>query len=180
VVTWRYLRHPNIVPFLGLCDKSPLCLVSRWMEEGTLIDFFRRYPSERRTSYVSAKILRMRASRLTVGQLLGTFRGLAFMHSLGVVHGDLKAVPLSFFGRGCDIDPSQINVLVDRQRPARLADFGLVSVLNSATTALTNVSGGSGTSTIRSVSRSDSLPNTEYLPTPGTWLQSCISMRAAP
>jgi serine/threonine protein kinase len=56
VVTWRYLRHPNIVPFLGVCDKSPLCLVSRWMEEGTLLDFFRHHPDERRTSFVSLDV----------------------------------------------------------------------------------------------------------------------------
>jgi serine/threonine protein kinase len=32
---------------------------------------------------------------LTAGQILGTIRGLAFMHSLGVVHGDIKAVASS-------------------------------------------------------------------------------------
>jgi serine/threonine protein kinase len=52
VVHSRYLRHPNIVPFVGVCDKSPLCFVSHWMEEGTLLEYFKRHPGERRTSYV--------------------------------------------------------------------------------------------------------------------------------
>jgi serine/threonine protein kinase len=55
VVAWRHLRHPNIVPFLGVCDKSTLCFVSHWMEQGTLLHFFKHHPSERRTSYVSFK-----------------------------------------------------------------------------------------------------------------------------
>jgi serine/threonine protein kinase len=52
VVTWRHLRHPNIVPLLGVCDKTPVCLVSEWMAEGNLKDFLQRYPMECRTSYV--------------------------------------------------------------------------------------------------------------------------------
>jgi serine/threonine protein kinase len=54
VITWKHLRHPNIVPFLGVCDKSLVCLVSEWMAEGTLAGFLQRHPNEHRTSYVSA------------------------------------------------------------------------------------------------------------------------------
>jgi serine/threonine protein kinase len=94
VVTWRHLRHPNIVPFLGVCDKSTLCLVSHWMEEGTLLDFFARHPRERRTSYVSCTRVTsvFMPIKTAWSQMLGTIRGLDFMHSLGVVHGDIKAV----------------------------------------------------------------------------------------
>jgi serine/threonine protein kinase len=64
VVTWRHLQHPNIVPFLGVCDKSTLSLVSQWMEEGTLLDFFRHHPSEQRTSYVSVKRMTWVSARI--------------------------------------------------------------------------------------------------------------------
>jgi serine/threonine protein kinase len=93
VVTWRHLRHPNIVPFLGVCDKSHLCLVSRWMEEGTLLDFFRHHPNQQRTSHVSCERVRcLREYKPNVPQILDIIHGLSFMHSLGVVHGDIKAV----------------------------------------------------------------------------------------
>jgi serine/threonine protein kinase len=53
--TWRYLRHPNIVPFLGvLATKShPLSIVSEWMDKGTLVEFFTKNQLEHRHSYVS-------------------------------------------------------------------------------------------------------------------------------
>jgi serine/threonine protein kinase len=75
------------------------------------------------------------------------------MHSLGVVHGDIKAVPSSLLVQGRDNDPSQMNVLVDHDHSARLADFGLASALNNATTAMTNVLGGGREGTARSVTR---------------------------
>jgi hypothetical protein len=36
-----------------------------------------------------------RIPSLTARQILGTIRGLAFMHSLGLVHGNIISVPLS-------------------------------------------------------------------------------------
>jgi hypothetical protein len=40
------------VPFLGVCDKSLVCLISEWMAEGTLSGFLQRHPLEHRTPYV--------------------------------------------------------------------------------------------------------------------------------
>jgi hypothetical protein len=52
VVTWRCLRHPNIVPFLGVSSVFPVCLVSQWMAEGTLLAFLSRNSLEHRGRYV--------------------------------------------------------------------------------------------------------------------------------
>jgi serine/threonine protein kinase len=70
------------------------------MEEGTLLDFFQHHPGEVRTAYVSTNTTRLRASKTDYCQILGTIRGLAFIHSLGVVHGDIKAVRSSSLVKG--------------------------------------------------------------------------------
>jgi serine/threonine protein kinase len=60
-VIWKWLRHPNIVPFkflgvsnyfLGISNYFPVCLVSEWMPEGTVSSFFDAHPDENRLPYV--------------------------------------------------------------------------------------------------------------------------------
>jgi hypothetical protein len=67
-ITWKHLRHRNIVPFLGICDMSPVCFVSEWMEEGTLLGFLERHPGEPRTGYVS--FLRASSSRYYLSTMM--------------------------------------------------------------------------------------------------------------
>ena len=31
IVRWKYLSHPNLLPFLGVSETGPLTLVSPWM-----------------------------------------------------------------------------------------------------------------------------------------------------
>jgi len=39
-VAWRYLRHPNILPLLGVTvSEHQFALVSEWMEDGNINDF---------------------------------------------------------------------------------------------------------------------------------------------
>jgi serine/threonine protein kinase len=52
VVTWKCLRHPNVVPFLGISDRFPVCLVSEWMPGGTISAFLVEHPEENRSRYV--------------------------------------------------------------------------------------------------------------------------------
>ena len=49
---WKRLRHPNVVPFLGVTN-TPLQFVSEWMPNGTLTHYVRNSPDANRISLVS-------------------------------------------------------------------------------------------------------------------------------
>jgi serine/threonine protein kinase len=106
------------------------------------------------------------------------------MHSLGVVHGDIKAVLYHHHLMiAVDIDscfPSQINILVDQEHNAQLADFGLVSALNSATNAATYMTGGGGgKGTLRFVAFDSAFCDRWTPAALGIWLQSYSLISAA-
>ena len=50
---WKRLRHPNVVPFLGVTNK-PLQLVSEWMPNGTLTHYVKKNPGADRVALVSS------------------------------------------------------------------------------------------------------------------------------
>ncbi|KAJ6526937.1 hypothetical protein DFH09DRAFT_1187168 [Mycena vulgaris] len=106
---WRQLSHPNLLPFFGVYyledTKCRLGLVSPWMENGNIARYLKDNPAG--------------INRLTL--VLDVALGLEHLHSLKLVHGDLKA----------------INVLVTRSGRAVLADFGLSSVTDSKILLLT-------------------------------------------
>ncbi|KAJ6601110.1 kinase-like domain-containing protein [Mycena vulgaris] len=108
-LVWQQLRHPNILPFLGVTvvDKFPssMCMVSPWMENGTIREL-------RRVN--GALNINIPRRILEIGD------GLAYLHSEGIIHGDLRGA----------------NILVDDSWHACLADFGL-TVFNDATSAHT-------------------------------------------
>jgi hypothetical protein len=56
VIAWRCLRHPNIVPFFGISDVFPVCLVSKWMPYGSMASFLVKNPAMSRMKHVSALI----------------------------------------------------------------------------------------------------------------------------
>ncbi|KAJ3545188.1 hypothetical protein NM688_g5653 [Phlebia brevispora] len=72
---WRHLDHEHILPMLGLCgDLGPfICLISKWQENGNLLDYSRRNPN---------------ANRLHL--LIGAAKGIEYLHDMKVVHGNLK------------------------------------------------------------------------------------------
>ena len=49
------LRHPNIVPFVGVTT-NPLQVVSEWMPNGTLTEFIERNPGANRIGLVSRSL----------------------------------------------------------------------------------------------------------------------------
>lgn len=49
---WRSLRHPNVVPFLGVFNGIDLCLVSKWMLHGTVTTFLISHPTADRIALV--------------------------------------------------------------------------------------------------------------------------------
>ncbi|EMD36226.1 hypothetical protein CERSUDRAFT_65942 [Gelatoporia subvermispora B] len=73
-VVWKHLRHPNIVPFVGIdTEMYPLSLVCEWMPHGTITAYILSDPT---------------ADRLKL--LKDIAEGLQYLHDMNVVHGDLK------------------------------------------------------------------------------------------
>ncbi|KAF8332037.1 kinase-like domain-containing protein, partial [Cantharellus anzutake] len=107
VKIWHDLRHDNVIVFLGwtlgrIGDKLRVALISEWAEGGNVKDFLRSNPLGDRPHLVR-----------------GACRGLAYLHSCSIVHGDIK--------------PENILVL-GANRNAQLCDFGLSSILDDFTT----------------------------------------------
>ncbi|KAJ7793004.1 kinase-like domain-containing protein, partial [Mycena leptocephala] len=77
---WRQLAHPNLLPFFGVYflqnNRSRLCLVSPWLENGNISVYLKRHP--------------VGSNRLTL--VLDVALGLEYLHSLKFVHGDLKGL----------------------------------------------------------------------------------------
>ncbi|KAG1723091.1 kinase-like domain-containing protein [Suillus lakei] len=96
------LNHENIVPLWGVARQFGVlpALVSPWLRNGTLTEYLRNKHKE-----------------LSCGQqfalLRDVARGLQYLHSQLIVHGDL----------------SGFNVLIDGDGKARLTDFGLSALI---------------------------------------------------
>ncbi|KAJ6457351.1 kinase-like domain-containing protein, partial [Mycena sanguinolenta] len=75
-LVWKELCHPYILPFLGIEENSfpsLLCMVSPWMEHGTVLKYLEQY------------------GHRTVDKLLYEIaQGLQYLHSRNIVHGDLR------------------------------------------------------------------------------------------
>ncbi|KAJ7305415.1 kinase-like domain-containing protein [Mycena albidolilacea] len=98
---WNMLRHPHILPLLGidrdiLSSSNSLCMVSPWMKHGTVMKYLQDY------------------GRTTVDKLLYEIAlGLEYLHSVNIVHGDLRGS----------------NILVDDGRCACLVGFALSEII---------------------------------------------------
>ncbi|KAF7308507.1 Protein kinase domain-containing protein [Mycena chlorophos] len=109
---WQRLQHPFVLSFTGIdAETFPtfLCIVSPWMKNGTLV----KHLAENGKAGVELRLFEVA-------------QGLAYLHSEGIVHGDLRGS----------------NILVDDDWHARLADFGL-SVLSSVPLTHTTYRSGS-------------------------------------
>ncbi|KAK6969390.1 kinase-like protein [Favolaschia claudopus] len=113
-LVWQGLRHPNILPFLGI-DRhsfpSSFCMVSPWMKHGTILKFL-------------ADRGRTDIHRLT----LEIAQGLHYLHSRNIVHGDLKGG----------------NILVTDDGHACLSDFGLATTIQDGDPQITSTAIASG------------------------------------
>lgn len=74
---------------------------------------------------------------------MGAACGLEYLHSQNVVHGDLKGVSgYVYLLIRSDLSYTKANVLIDSMRSARLADFGLTTIIDESTAGSTT--GGRG------------------------------------
>ncbi|KAJ7442153.1 kinase-like domain-containing protein, partial [Mycena galericulata] len=75
-LVWKDLHHPYILSFIGIDrDSFPsfLCMVSPWMEHGTVLNYLKQY------GYANVNRL-----------LFEIAQGLEYLHSHNIVHGDLR------------------------------------------------------------------------------------------
>ncbi|KAF7354927.1 Protein kinase domain-containing protein [Mycena sanguinolenta] len=115
---WRQLSHPNLLPFFGMYVlEYRLCLISPWMDNGNLKDFLNNESSG--TNRVSL--------------MVDVARGLEYLHSQDVVHGDLKPV----------------NILVTPSGRACISDFGLSTIVDELSLKMTFSSRSGRAGTVR-------------------------------
>ena len=53
-VAWRHLRHPNILPLLGVdLEQNRLSMISAWMDQGNINEYVKRQGGGNRLQLVS-------------------------------------------------------------------------------------------------------------------------------
>ena len=54
VIAWRHLRHPNILPFIGVnLERRRFAMVSEWMDNGNIREFVEKKKGVNRAQLVS-------------------------------------------------------------------------------------------------------------------------------
>jgi serine/threonine protein kinase len=111
VPTWKRLVHENVLPFHGVDTSTfQLALIYDWGPNGNITQYLESNPGASRHKLVGNCLCFVRnAFSDRPSKLLQVARGLQYLHSFGIVHGDLKGVsePASF------------------QTPAKPMDFSL-------------------------------------------------------
>ena len=77
--------------------ETPFAMISEWMVNGTINDFVRAHPDVDRfglVSFHSKSRCPLFVDHHVILQLSGVARGLIYIHSQGIIHGDLKGVRL--------------------------------------------------------------------------------------
>jgi len=72
-VIWKRLSHPNILPFIGVSLSGEPTLVYPWMDNGNILAYLKENPEAN-----AVKLLEESAT------------GLQYLHTSGLVHGDLR------------------------------------------------------------------------------------------
>jgi hypothetical protein len=97
VVLWNTLSHPNVLKLVGVLGdmgEGEFITVSEWMVHGNIMEYIRnnhanRLELVRGFTGLSTSFIKMRR------QLHGAAQGLQYLHSVNLVHGDLKGVSVS-------------------------------------------------------------------------------------
>ncbi|KAH8809630.1 kinase-like domain-containing protein [Flagelloscypha sp. PMI_526] len=107
---WHTVRHPNILPFLGVnYDSFPgaVCLVSPFIPKGCIAQYIASHPhglTRPQLYYVLLKVA----------------TALNYLHSVGICHGDIKGA----------------NILLDNRWEPLLADMGIATAVAMQTQSL--------------------------------------------
>ncbi|PBK98515.1 kinase-like protein [Armillaria gallica] len=113
-IIWRQCDHPNVLPFYGIYgDSAPstYCLVSPFMSNGSLRQYMDKTDDPDRQKFA-----------------LDILRGMNYLHTLSIVHGDLKGD----------------NILITDDCRAVIADFGISFVMGGTTFATSSPSSRKG------------------------------------
>ena len=95
------LEHENLVGFVGvvvLNEFLPPWIVSSWMENGKVTEYVRANPSVDRPQLVGGICFRNFGFNqifvffLSLWQVMQISKGLQYLHSLDIAHGDIKGV----------------------------------------------------------------------------------------
>ena len=95
VLVWKKLSHENILPFRGVnMTIFQLALVYDWGQNGNISQYVAMHPDASRPLLVwkSLIIVANRQINDSISQLFGVAKGLEYLHSLDIPHGDLKGV----------------------------------------------------------------------------------------
>ncbi|KIK56139.1 hypothetical protein GYMLUDRAFT_120159, partial [Collybiopsis luxurians FD-317 M1] len=135
-LVWRQLKHPNILPLLGVNTElffPSFCLVSPWMEHRDIITYLKKNPKHD-----------------VLSVFLDVVAGICYLHSRDppVIHGDIRGG----------------NILVTDDHRCCLADFGLTLVSTHSETWSVATSSATTKGSMRwlapeYISLSESLPN---------------------
>ncbi|KAG8937997.1 hypothetical protein FRC00_004756 [Tulasnella sp. 408] len=105
---WRTLKHPNILPLLGVCkfeENMPLYLISPWMKYENVKRYLVQFPQADKLKLIHQVAL-----------------GLQYLHSIAILHGNLNGS----------------NVLVNAEHQVRLTGFSLSKEIEEDTRRTTS------------------------------------------
>jgi hypothetical protein len=52
-VTWKFLRHPNVLPLIGVTmSEAHFAMISDWMTNGNINEFVKAHPDANRSELV--------------------------------------------------------------------------------------------------------------------------------
>ena len=80
-MVWKGLRHPNVLPLLGVTvTENRFVMVSEWMEKGNIGEFLKADTNADRFGLVCFRSWSLLLTLTLLLQLKGITRGLIYMH----------------------------------------------------------------------------------------------------